>query len=392
LSTLAPRPRRLLQRLLDEPALVARVQELPPRALGRLIDHLGLEDAGELIALATTEQLARIFDDDLWRSARAGGDERFDPARFTRWLEVMLEAGDAFVADRLTELPEELVTLALARSLLVADLDALVAEISDDDESVQLEKALESALSQEFDQYRVIARRHDGWDAWVAALCALDQRHPAFFARLLERCAFASASYVEENGGWQRVLSDDEMLEEDAAAEREDRRAREGYISPAQARAFLAGAKQAPLDELLAARTRDPITRAYFREYAPAPMPAANSDPLVEALAQLDDEPPSPTRARLPASERAADTRFESALAELRQRDERAWDERMAELSYLANVLIAGHAIDGRAPRPREAAELALATCKRGLSRLSGDPVEILAQRGCDLLFRIGWR
>jgi len=48
----APGPQQLLARILDEPELVRAVQALEPRALGRLIDHVGLEDAGELVALA----------------------------------------------------------------------------------------------------------------------------------------------------------------------------------------------------------------------------------------------------------------------------------------------------------------------------------------------------
>ena len=67
----------LLLRILERPALVAAVRELPGAVLGKLIEHVGLEDAGELVALATTEQLERVFDDDLWRAERAGGTRRF---------------------------------------------------------------------------------------------------------------------------------------------------------------------------------------------------------------------------------------------------------------------------------------------------------------------------
>ena len=86
--------RALLTRILDEPNLVAAVQALPAPVLGKLIDHVGLEDAGEIVALASTEQLKRIFDDDLWRSERPGKDETFDASRFALWLEIMLEAGE----------------------------------------------------------------------------------------------------------------------------------------------------------------------------------------------------------------------------------------------------------------------------------------------------------
>ena len=85
---------KLLLRILERPGLVAAVRELPGAVLGKLIDRIGLEDAGELVALATTAQLERVFDDDLWRAERAGGDETFQPERFALWLRVMLEAGD----------------------------------------------------------------------------------------------------------------------------------------------------------------------------------------------------------------------------------------------------------------------------------------------------------
>ena len=113
-----PTPQKLLARVLETPELGAQIRSLPSPVLGKLIDHVGLEDAAELVALATTEQLSQIFDADLWRSERPGEDERFDAQRFLLWLEIMLEAGERFVADRLAELPQELVTLAFHRHLL----------------------------------------------------------------------------------------------------------------------------------------------------------------------------------------------------------------------------------------------------------------------------------
>ena len=88
-----PGSAKLLTRILDQPDLVRSVRELPPQTFGKLIHHIGLEDAGELVALATTDQLRQIFDDDLWRSEKPGRDETFDAERFALWLEVMLEVG-----------------------------------------------------------------------------------------------------------------------------------------------------------------------------------------------------------------------------------------------------------------------------------------------------------
>ena len=53
---------QLLLRILDRPELVAALRELPAPVLGRLIDRVGLEDAGELVALASSEQLQGVFD------------------------------------------------------------------------------------------------------------------------------------------------------------------------------------------------------------------------------------------------------------------------------------------------------------------------------------------
>ena len=61
--------RTVLARILDTPHLEQVVPRLQPDLLHRVIQSCGLEDCGELVALATPEQLTRIFDLDLWRSA-----------------------------------------------------------------------------------------------------------------------------------------------------------------------------------------------------------------------------------------------------------------------------------------------------------------------------------
>ena len=50
--------------------------------LHRVIQNCGLEDCGELVALATPGQLAHVLDVDLWRPATAGGDDTLDAERF----------------------------------------------------------------------------------------------------------------------------------------------------------------------------------------------------------------------------------------------------------------------------------------------------------------------
>ena len=66
--------RGLLDRILDTPQLAQVVPRLPPELLHRVIERCGLEECGELIALATSAQVARVLDLDLWRSSSAGLD------------------------------------------------------------------------------------------------------------------------------------------------------------------------------------------------------------------------------------------------------------------------------------------------------------------------------
>ncbi|HEY3356978.1 MAG TPA: DUF6178 family protein [Polyangia bacterium] len=414
-----PRPLQLLGRLLDDPTLVTTVQGLAPRTLGALVNAIGLADAGEIVALATTEQLQRVFDEDLWRSARPGQDETFDPERFALWLEIMLEAGEELTARKLVELPEDLVTLALHRHVLVINIDELAVEMSgyeqDDDVLTMTEKALDSCLYHEIAEHRIISRRPDGWDAIVAVLTALDRDHHDYLQRLLERCCYVSSEWIEDNGGLYSVLTSEEMLETDAAADREDRRAREGFIAPSAAASFLSLARVTPLEELEKARVSDPVTRAYFRSYQPAvaaapagarrPAPPAPPAMTAAVLGELlKDELPDEARATLLLGGRAgaADPAalFRGALEELRAADADLAAPRMQELSYLANVLVAGCSFGGRRFRAVEAVEAVVCACNLGLEHLlrpagprraAEDARAVLARDGADKLFRVGW-
>ena len=374
--------RKLLQRILEEPELVRVVQSLPPRALLSLIDRIGLEDAGEIVALATVPQLERMFDEDLWRSSGPSADERFEPRRFVLWLEVMLEAGEAVLADKLAELPEDLLALAFSELVLVIDLDEVTLSAIDE----ELEKVLEEGPYLEVGPHRAIARRPDGFDAVSAALTALDERHPDVLGRLLERLARADSEWIRYNGGLYEVLTAKEMMEADAAGDREERRAGAGHVAPASARAFLQ--LPAAAVETILSEPRDAITRAYFREYRDEDFdaPAAAAPSWVNELAGEASSRSSNAPLRLGGDAPTQETLLERTLAELAP-DVRA--ERLRELAYLANVLLAG---DARRRRPLEAAKEVLAVCNAGLVRAARArrPVDILASTGCEKLFRVG--
>jgi hypothetical protein len=235
--------------------------------------------------------------------------------------------------------------------------------------------------------------------------------------------------YISGQGGLFQVLTADEMLESDVAAARDDRRGAEGFISPADARAFLELARRGDGGD----DQRDAITRAYFRGLqgptAPSdeprkpgagkrgPTPGRGKQPAtvspadardLEALLQAAgvNAPPPRTRGALPAMQGSRPDRshvvaplFEQAMKDLREHDPLRFAARVQEVGYLVNVWIAGGAHDGRRPRPTEAMEVVLKTCEAGLrARLAAEQVTpdkaltALMQTPADALFRQGFR
>jgi hypothetical protein len=365
-----------------DPAEVIR--ELPGAALGKLIDRIGLEDAGELVALASTAQLERIFDDDLWRAERAGGDETFRPERFALWLRVMFEAGEEVVVQRLCELPQDLVALAVHRLVLVIDMDILTERLSEaGEEGEAIDRALESSTFEEWEELRLIARVPDAWDDVWNALVSLDRDHHERLRAILEQCCAMSTEYISGQGGLFQVLTADEMLDGDVAAARDDRRSAEGFVSPADARAFLELARRGETDD-----TRDAITRAYFRALG-GEAPRSRGD---ERAAATGASAPVALVSREGEAHLVAPL-FEYAMRDLRARAPELFARRVREVGYLVNVWMAGGAHEGRRPRPMEAVEMVLRTCEAGMRTETPErALAVLIETPADLLFRRGLR
>jgi hypothetical protein len=406
--------RQLVDRIIDDAVLAKAIQDLPARSLGKLIDHVGLEDSGEIIALATAEQIEQIFDDDLWKGGRPGTEDRFDDARFVLWLRVMMEVGEEFTVDTIEGLPEDMVVLALQRNVLVVDIDTLGDMIGDGDDMRLLDKTIDSLPRIEFDEFMVIARRQDGWDTIEALLVALNERAPSLLQRLLSRCAAISADFVEDNGGLHQVLTSDRMLAGDVAAEREDRREQEGFVVPTQAASFLGLCRMTDPD-IAPPPVRDPVTSAHFRRRAvirhqpppAAPLPhqaaAFNLEALIGRLEAITGEKAPMPRLAAPArgsGDQERQTPFERALADLGDTAPALQERRRDELAYLGNALVAGCTVANRPFRPYEAIIAAAATCNIGLERLTAKPAKngdaatatrLVADHGADSLFRVGF-
>ena len=204
----------------------------------------------------------------------------------------MLDAGEEVLVQRLCELPQELLALAVHRLVLVLDMDVLAEQLAPGDEEAEaLERALETSLVEEWEEFRLIARDPDVWDDVWGALLSLDRDHHDRLRAILEACCAMSTEYISGQGGLFQVLTAEEMLDSDVAAARDDRRVAEGFISPADARAFLALARRGGEER-----------RA--RPDHPGVLPRAGADRTAEA--EAEPKPTTAPKAAAPRNRHAA--------------------------------------------------------------------------------------
>jgi hypothetical protein len=396
----------LLARILETPHLAKAVPRLPPVAFHRIIESCGLEDCAELVALATPQQLSAVFDLDLWRSVRPGMDEAFDAARFGVWLDVLAESGTAFAAHKLAAIDAGLVTAALGQFVSVFD-----PAVTDGDAVVAAR--LKDRLQCEVGGYLVAAKRTDSWDTIVGVLVALAEEHPDRFHRVMGGCRRLSNSKPEADG-FHDLLDDQEQAWFDLAFDRERRQEKLGYLTPAQARAFLQSSRQVGLEPGHMS-SPNPLLTAYLRaldgsdideedgeasqlsETPPSEQAAAAVAAVVDVLLDAGVLPERP-RALLGAAEgqvlRLA--RFHEHMEFVREDVPAAHSVRSQELAFLANVLIGGCSLQNRPFTMREAFEGALAICNLGLENWRMEAATTLPEdflASCDLasVFQVGW-
>lgn len=325
---------------LDDAELAQAVTALGPDGLQVLVSDIGLADAGHWLALATPAQVLQVLDAELWQAPSVGDSERFDPAGFTTWLEALVEVSPALAADHLADAPRELVVLGVFRRALVFDTDELWLAVA----RGLVDPAIDDQPQLEVDDWLVVGRDLEGWDALCAALTELADRHPEVSAAVLDQCRALTDAAIGEHG-LQEALVNEVEGEEEAALEREDRRSRRGYVAPHAARSFLALAVEVSLEAQIAFGGRDPVTAAYFRMWE-------------------RDEAPLDTGLTL------------TGLA----------GARPEELGYLVQVVLAACTLDGRAFRVDEAADAVLAVCRVGEAVGPTGPVDALFRHGYHVL------
>ena len=340
-----PRKRRVagapdrLARLLDTPFFARVVPHLAPETLHQLIQYRGLDACGELVTSATPAQLTSLLDLDLWRHAQPGRDEQFDVERFGEWLDVLVDTGDSVAARTVAALDRQLVTLGLSRYLRVFDPGTFEPTEASDDETIDRNEMMNSetsgdVLECEVGGYLLRARRTDAWDAIVTLLVTLETEHNHYFHAVMQGCRRLSNSSPEIDGLDDLLMAPEQQLH-DVAVERERRRSRHGYATPADARAFLHMARQPQHTMAI-----NPIAIAYFRaaeeeadttpgdtsagapESAPPDIPTS-IDAVIELLAEAGVTPNGRGRCSKPQTRTLERPAFAKATAG--RRDSRSW-------------------------------------------------------------------
>jgi hypothetical protein len=393
----------LVEQLLDAPRLPAAVQALTPLEFAAAVQRVGVEDAGPLLHLASRAQLLEALDADAFRSAEPGEREAFDRDRFLVWLEVLVDEGLTFAADRIAHLPEDLVVEALTSVVRVLDEDALLLRARERATRDEDDAPAESAeLRASLDGYTLEPRVEEAWDTALALLCELDRGWPELLERLLARCASVTEKGVDEADTFERARSAAGRLLDDIEAEREARRALRGFVEPRDAKAFLALARTTAAN----ASERDAGTLAYLRE-ASAHRPLARARPTgaqIEAPSLLDRlAAAAPRVAASPLAATTLHTPLVDAMRNLRFLDPTAFAARVDELAYLTNVLVAaGRGDNGARMTTSAAAEATLVTVEfgallaaaagAGLTRLRAvtamEIADALRWTSADVLFR----
>jgi hypothetical protein len=413
--------RHLLDRILNTPRLEHVVPRLQPDLLHRVIQTCGLEDCGALVALVTPEQLARIFDLDLWRAPQPSRDEQFDADRFGLWLEVLVETGAAAAAQKLAGMDVDLVAAGLTQHVLVYDRAAVTPYETLDGEMVDVSRAIEDGLTSDVGGYLLVARREDSWEAIVEVLMSLGAGHPDYFHQVMGGCRMLSNS-GREIDGLDDLLAEGDQVMFDLAVDREGRREKQGYVTPAQARAFFQMSRQLRLgsDAMPPANL---FARAYFQALdervgadvdsesgllAAASEESSASEDTAEAVAAVFDvlleagvlaQAP---RALLGGPEGHAPRlgRIQARMQFVLDSDQAVYSTRSEELAYLANTLMAGCSIQARPFMAQEASDAAVAVCNLGLENwpphwlpadATSPPDSFLIDHDLVSVFQAGW-
>jgi hypothetical protein len=219
-----------------------------------------------------------------------------------------------------------------------------------------------------------------------------------------------------ELDGLDDLFAEDHQAMFDLAFDRERRRDQQGYVTPGQARAFLEMSRQLQLDSGTIPPP-NPIAPAYLRSidqpaaYTAAddlpvsrhPVPSADHSDAAAALADVLLE--AGIIAQQPRALLTGLQDHTSALRHIRAQMQFVFDwapnvyaRRNEELTYIANTIMAGCSLQGRAFTTQEAWDATAAICNLGLENwppgwisAKSLPDNFLANHDLVSVFQVGW-
>jgi hypothetical protein len=273
----------------------------------------------------------------------------------------------------------DLVVAGIATHVRVFDGGAVAGYVSLEGELME-HYVRRGNLVSEIGGFVVEARQSTAWEVIVELLVTLHAERPALFHRLMRACVNLSSGEREKDAGHD-LLPELEQQIADVASQRETRRDSDGYVSPAQARAFLQAARD--LDLTGPAPPVDPVARACLRDLARDAVDDASPHGDVAAVIEVLSEAGviALPRALLTAGDQQADrlAAVHALIASHLSASE--------ELAFLTNVMLSGCGVNGRALTPQEAGDAVLATLNLGIE----NQPRHWRSAGLVTPFRIGW-
>ncbi len=327
-----------------------------------------------------------MLDIELWKGD-PGQVESLDGRSFIAWLDVWNALGAEFVADKLILLGEEFVAYCLGEHLAIADKDVVGV----------------ATPGYEYGRYDLMPRDEYAGDGgltsyWEVLHCSLDMlwsENPDFLLRVLGRCIFVRSIHNEDVS--ENNVAD--RLHLDMAWEREQRRAGEGFASSEDASAFLLASRDRSLDELMIQVSYDLLTARHFRVQRQRDMPATDDRINVEkpgeagtvddAVSEVEEpmsaddvaevesalkglgvmEEPQPAVRQLLTNGKRGQTPLllDRVMQDLANTSPLMSQQRLDEIVYLANILMAGTELAGQTFSEANAVKAVRATCNLGL-------------------------
>ncbi len=233
----------LLKKVLNTPNLPQVLRHMQSFVLVRMVQSIGVEDCEEFLEHLTPAQLAPILDEELWRSKRVGEEEHFDIHQAMRWLRVWNEIGSDHIVEVFNGLGVEYLATLVLQFAEVHEFSGVAWDMLNLDGFGSSLEEKDSHFRHVYGRFvlQIRSRDTDQLEQLFAALDALWECTPDFLEKTLSMCCNRSHQdeVDEENKGRDKVHEVEEILRDNLAKSREERRRKFGFLQPDHARDML---------------------------------------------------------------------------------------------------------------------------------------------------------